>query len=132
MEELREKRKLERALRQQREEERIRYLQNMQKAVAFNRRRLLRRYGLDRFQALIKLKRRNQRKAEMFRVFIILRSTFAAWRKYVVEVWAERKRQADEFQRLRLLRMGMDGWKRVKCYRFSLLIGSYFCNYPRK
>lgn len=123
---MREKRKLERLQRQQREEDRIRYLENMHKAVAFNKKRILKRYGMDKFHALIKLKRRNQRKVQMFRVFIVLRSTFGAWRKYVELVWAERKTQAIECRRLQLLRLGMDRWKRVIIIQTNMHFENHF------
>lgn len=99
--------------RQRKEEERIRYLDNMHKAAVFNRRRLLKRFGMDKFHALIKIKRRNERKMQMFRVFIVLRSNFNAWHTYVMDLWAERKKQADKHRRLQLLRLGMDRWKQV-------------------
>lgn len=88
-------------------------MDNVHKANAFNRRRLLRRFGMDAFQALVRIKRRNLQKADMFRVFSSLRRSFGGWRRHVLAVWAEKQRRADECARSQAMRNAFAVWMKV-------------------
>lgn len=119
IEQLREKRRTERLQREQREQDRLRFLDNVHRADAFNRRRLLRRFGLDAFVALLRLKQRNLLKADAFRVFIRMRRSFAGWLAVVEDARAERERRAEQCARRQRLRNGLAIWIQVQL--FSLL-----------
>lgn len=112
--ELLEKRRQERLLKQQREQDRLRFIANQQKAVAFHRHLLLTRCGMDRFRRLIKLKKKNHKKADAHRRHVLTRITFKAWLDRVHEIWDCRKRMADAFYEKYLLRMAMGLWIRVR------------------
>lgn len=113
IEQLREKRRTERLQREQREQDRLRHLDNVHRADAFNRQRLLRRYGLDAFAALVRLKRRNLLKADAFRVFVRLRRCFGGWLAVVEAARAERERRAERCARRQRMRNAFATWMQV-------------------
>lgn len=72
---------------------------------------------MDRFKMLIKLKKRNQRKADQFYQFILVKYSLKYWHAYVERVWAKRKEMADLCYRHHVKKITFAIWKKVSlCY----------------
>ncbi|XP_037037996.1 calponin homology domain-containing protein DDB_G0272472 [Bradysia coprophila] len=104
IEELREKRRQEKLAKIQKENERLKQIENNKKATAFYRHMLLSRFGMNGFKLLIKIKKRNERKAEIFHRQMIVRNSFHGWKLHVYNVWNYRKMKADNHFNRQLLK----------------------------
>lgn len=111
--ELKDKRRQEKLLRQQKECERLQQIENQHKANMFYRHKLLTKFGMDRFKMLIKLKKKNQKKAEQFSKMILIRHSFKLWQLHVHQLWDKRKRLADEHYHRNLKKLAFNLWKEV-------------------
>lgn len=113
IEELREKRRQEKLAKIQKENERLRQIENNRKATAFYRHMLLSRFGMNCFKLLIKIKKRNERKAEIFHRQMIVRNSFRGWKLHVYNVWNYRKMKADNHYNKQLLKKCFAAFKKV-------------------
>lgn len=129
IEELREKRRQERLMKIQKENERLKQIENHKKANAFYRHMLLSRLGMNGFKILIKIKKRNERKAEIFHRQVIVRSSFHLWKLHVYNVWNYRKNKADNHYNYQLVKKCITALKKVslrqKNFRIFMHAGSY-------
>lgn len=97
----------------QKENERLRQIENNKRANAFYRHLLLSRLGMNCFKSLIKIKRRNERKAEIFHRQMIVRNSFYAWKLHVYNVWNYRKIKADNHFNRQLVKKCFTAMKKV-------------------
>lgn len=113
-EELREKRRQEKLQKILRERDRQRFLENLRKAIDFYRIKLLKVYGINLFQKLIQLKRRNEKKARLFRHKYLMMKYFRGYKYYTAAIWRKKKEKAEQFYSKINVRCCMIQWKRVR------------------
>lgn len=118
IEELREKRRQERLMKIQKENDRLKQIENNRKANAFYRHILLSRLGMTCFKTLIRIKKRNERKADMFHKLLIVRHSFRVWKLHVDNVWNYRKNKADNHFSHQLVKKSVIAWKKVGYLKF--------------
>lgn len=91
----------------------MRQIENQQKAITFYRHNLLTKLGMDRFKLLIKLKKRNHRKAEQFQRHIVIKWAWRQWQLHVHQIWDKRKCLADQHYHQKLKMFILNLWKEV-------------------
>lgn len=111
--EMREKRRQEKMAKQIREQERLRYLENLKRAREFYARNLMQRVGFRVFELLIRLKRTNHRKSMIHRRKMCMKKCFGLWFINAKAVWDHKRAQADRLYDLSLMRSGLRVWKHV-------------------
>lgn len=109
--ELQEKRRKEKQEKLRKEQERQKFLEDTQKAKAFYRSYLLRRFGMDRFKKLIHRKRTLELKVTNLRKRLKVKACFKAWFSYSRLVWQLKVDKAQDYYELYLQRICMRVWK---------------------
>ncbi len=97
----------------QKENDRLKQIENNRKANAFYRHILLSRLGMNCFKMLIRIKKRNERKAEIFHRQTIVKNSFHMWKLHVYNVWDYRKNKADNHFNQQLVKKCMVALKKV-------------------
>lgn len=105
----------------QKENERLKQIENNKKAIAFYRHLLLSRLGMNCFKILIKIKKRNERKAEIFHRQVVVKNSFHLWKLHVYNVWNYRKNKADNHFNRQLVKKCVTALKKVRLKHLRIL-----------
>ncbi|KAJ6649713.1 Coiled-coil domain-containing protein [Pseudolycoriella hygida] len=129
IEELREKRRQERLMKIQKENERLKQIENNKKANDFYRHMLLSRLGMNCFKILIKIKKRNERKADIFHRHTTVKNCFHLWKLHVHNVWNYRKKKAQDHFNHQLVKKCMNALKKYQLLQHSkMLVAIDWCD----
>lgn len=117
IQELRDKRKKERMenIRKKQWASRLRALIVM--ADLHYEKSLKAKYGIRPFRILIEMKRDNIEKAKAHYLFQLKNNTFLHWMWHTEDMWIERNYKAENFYRRKLLKKGLEAFKRVSKIR---------------
>lgn len=118
IDELRRKRREEKQLRIQRELDRQKHLEDLERSKQFYRIKFL-KFVFNGFRRLIEMKRQNERLSSDFNCRLIKQKHFRIWRDRVRKIWIERKAKADDLHKKICLRASMSRWHEVGLFYSS-------------
>lgn len=111
--EMREKRRQEKIIKQLKEQERLRFQENLKRAKDHYTKSLMKQLGFRAFQLMIRLKRTNHRKSMIFRRKMCMKKCFNLWFINAKIVWDNKRAQADRLHEISLVRGRLTVWKHV-------------------
>lgn len=117
IEELCRKRREEKQLKIQRELDRQKFVEDLERSKRFYRIMLL-KFAFKGFRRLIEMKRHNELMASELNSRLIKQNYFRTWKDWVRKIWIERKAKADELYKKICLRSSMSKWHEVSLVYF--------------
>lgn len=105
------KRHEEKELKVLKAQQRIKFMVDLEKAMEFDRKRLL-AHAIFKFRNMIRWQIRNRCVSDELRRRILVRSTLGKWKQHMICVWGDRKERAIAFHNRHCLKIAWAAWQR--------------------